>query len=83
MVMGIGEWLTHPRLSDWSWWTTWVTVPMPGWVLGLIAILVLAVVVWACKGEAEKSKRREDENRRYWDERERLEAEAREKPFGF
>lgn len=80
--MSIGEWLTHPRWSDASWWTTWVTVPVPGWVLGLIALLVLAVVVWACMVESEKTKRLEKENEKYWADRERLEAEGREKPFG-
>ncbi|WP_055428289.1 hypothetical protein [Bifidobacterium aesculapii] len=80
--MSIGEWLTHPRPSDPSWWTTWVTVPVPGWVLGLIALLVLAVVAWACVSQSDELKRKEEANRRYWDERDRLESAEREKRFG-
>lgn len=80
--MSIGEWLTHLRPSDPSWWMTWVTVPVPGWVLGLIALLALAVVAWACVAQSDELKRKEKENERYWADRERLEAEGREKPFG-
>ncbi len=76
--MSIGEWLTHWQPSDPSWWTTWVTVPVPGWVLGLILLLVLAVVLWACKAQSDELKRKEEANRQY---HERLEAEEREKPF--